>query len=873
MEGGKPLQAAAGFVVIFLRSRRAVGHSIQTGLEAARGQAASWVQDGAAREAFIGKAVASLEGKVLYWLTERVEAVSLSKFWEDGLEAIEVWKAEVPSPLNPAGFDILVDQLTQKLGAVADPFDTAAIKRAMNVFEGAGTPEQMAEAANRALANLMTVPPIIDNPQSAILKNQGGVISLKTKKGLVDKYEFGMKATLSAYDDRVTKYLSSTHANFVRDEYGNRSVAMSKQAKAIIGKMEAEGRSVKDMQEALAEQLGTSNVLRSRAYWRGVSNVFVNRSRTYTAFGTYQEASVTLFEVVAVMDEATTDVCRFMDGKVLDLNSALANFGAVENLADPMGVKTENPFIRQVKAGPATFLALKIPNAEAGKPPTVRPVAQVTESGFGTQGKGSYNARMDDAALQQNGVHGPPYHVNCRTTTVPVIKTYRSPKQVPREAAVPPTPSLEQGEALDEAVTRREKDIDGFSGAAFTVDETDIEGQEIQMRREVIDDEAFYVTRFKLTEHAGARLQEAASKIPGAASSTYSLNQSELSEMVKGKVKKKKDRVESFSSILFTLDGARINQVTKKGSFQNLVEVRVKAANPRAAFQTYKRAMGSWGVKSPGSLPTAAASDVAKKSAIIGRWKPARLAPLGDRLAKAKHGTEVEVINKYWDEVKTPEMEASFRDAELREVFPGHLSYYSKAQAAQMKNVPYLAHSVSSLEGLKFLSDPRPGFGGLKSSNYRFQQGLTFKGMSTDRDFETGGADGAFLRLANKNRGIDLSSNRTVIVDSEVLGRMDWWAYGGDRFGNTERRTLGDRLSVMDVKTKAGADTLDSSNEVMFRAGVPLEAFKGVIVRNSAEREAVKKHFLDMKITKINGKPLDKFFVALPRDIAGVIAR
>ena len=69
---------------------------------------------------------------------------------------------------------------------------------------------------------------------------------------------------------------------------------------------------------------------------------------------------------------------------------------------------------------------------------------------------------------------------------------------------------------------------------------------------------------------------------------------------------------------------------------------------------------------------------------------------------------------------------------------------------------------------------------GLLSSSERYKRGCHLTGMSTRDDFEYGGADSVFLRIAT---GIEQMRDRrharaVLVIDSSELDRTDWYAYG-----------------------------------------------------------------------------------------------
>lgn len=430
VSGDHPLQIASGFVLVLIENKRALGHLVVMTVESGRAKARAWLKGrGSTAEVYLGKAIGSLNGRVLYQFMEHLTMQELSKLAIEAEEVAELFeetilqKARKP-PQDPTEFNRLVAMLDKRLLREARGADADVLRNIVKELSGKATPEQLTRAINDAIRRFETVPPKIDDPQDLILKRQGRRLSIDTRKGIRAKHKLNISTKFKLADRRVTAHLRKSHVNFVRDEYGKRSEAFSKLARDIVAKGQARGLGMKEIEEKLFQTLAAKNFNRSRSYWNVVASVFTNRSRTFASFNSYKEALVTLFEVISVMDEDTTDICRFMNGKILDLNQALSNFQAQTDLSDPLDVKITNPWIRQIStgAGNPPILATRPPSGEGGSRVTNR-LATIASSGLGTQTAGNYTNSLPPSGLQSRGVHGPPYHGDCRTDTSPVLRS------------------------------------------------------------------------------------------------------------------------------------------------------------------------------------------------------------------------------------------------------------------------------------------------------------------------------------------------------------------------------------------------------------------------------------------------------------------
>lgn len=872
VDASHPLQTGRGWVILMVLNKRPVGHIVFPDRIRAQRGASAWLQGrGHSAECFLGHAIGSFRGRMLF---QFVEGVRLQRM-DQHLDEMRIAKAGgFGTPLDPNEFDRIDTRLSQKLNDIAKKGDTQAMKRVLNDLAKVKNVDVLQQAAQQSInEQFKAVPGQIVPPQSVELTRQGRSISMGTRQGINEKFNLGISQNFSAFDERIGKHLVGSHANFVRDEYGKRSESLSRQARNIINRGQKQGLGLGEIQADLAQTLGTSNVLRSQSYWATVSNAFVNRSRTFTAFGGYREAGVTLYQISSVLDEATTDTCRFLHGKVLDLDRALANFDQQAALDDPLDLKTVNPWIREMKVGPnrTPTLALNPPSGPGGKK-VFKPIATVTRSGLGTQGTGKFSKGVSNQALMDGGIHGPPYHGRCRTDVIPVIRTLRAPRS-PRAR----TDTVGVGETAVESLKRREADVKGFGGASLMLDETDIEGMSVRFRQinegpRVERGSKKFMATFKLTEHAAERLQRVARERFSARASKFKLRGGSFTGTGVRKFTDQTLKMD-IDSLKFTIDGVDIEHVlqealkvksdTKFGAWRNMVKVTLPGKNIEEAFQNFSRSMGSWGIGNPGGFPTARALETAKKAAIIARFSPKNIKNVNKGLRKAIPGQEHVAVDNIFGLIASKEMKAALADAELREVFPGYSTFFSKSLAAKVKkDVPLFYHTTMGTNNIRALLDPTRGKGGLKSSVYRFDQGSSIKGLGTAIDFGSGGGDGVFVRAWDGKKIARIRRNQAQIyVKSDVAGRLDWWGYNQDFHGSSGSALHNKRLSVDSLLSTVKNGSLSLENELAFRGGIEIQDMERVFIGDFNERDRIIRDFADRGIKEINGLKLGEFIM------------
>jgi hypothetical protein len=210
------------------------------------------------------------------------------------------------------------------------------------------------------------------------------------------------------------------------------------------------------------------------------------------------------------------------------------------------------------------------------------------------------------------------------------------------------------------------------------------------------------------------------------------------------------------------------------------------------------------------------------------------------------------------------QLPATAEKLERREVFPGYFTMVDDGRHEEYtKEFGRFAiiHSIGSDNYIPAILRM-----GLMSSHERFRRGLMVHGMSSTEDFETGGADSVFTRIAVEASVKDKSysaahylNTYTLVFAPNLLDRTDWYAYSSDEYGSTSPGTMSGRLAPsMLLKRLARNEYSDvSGNEEMFRTGISPEAIRGIActVSTSGRRDAVRGV---MEVARVLGSELSE---------------
>jgi hypothetical protein len=180
------------------------------------------------------------------------------------------------------------------------------------------------------------------------------------------------------------------------------------------------------------------------------------------------------------------------------------------------------------------------------------------------------------------------------------------------------------------------------------------------------------------------------------------------------------------------------------------------------------------------------------------------------------------------------------------------------ADTLERKAPPYYRHSLHS----KLSLIPILKQGSLRSTTERLYEGYNTKGISSDTDIKTGGADFVFLTPVKQ---MDFQNGYVLFFNSKKLNsnRTDFYAYTRDSYGvrnpNYEPayqvESPGDKDTIMNLETINQRGGFGESGEAMFRQRISLEAIEKIEVPTYDYVE-----FMEMLekegIDTIGGKPV-----------------
>lgn len=206
----------------------------------------------------------------------------------------------------------------------------------------------------------------------------------------------------------------------MRDEYGRRLDAFGEQARAIVAAGLEQGLGRDDIAADLERAARAALV--ELFYWEVVASSFISQGRSFAQMSSYAEAGIQRYRIEAVVDEQTTNICRFLHGKTSSIADALRR-DRIEQLEDPEAIGSRGraqqvmPWVREAQNRETGRTRLYV-DAVAGR----FDLAEITRPALGARDdRGDFRPLASDGALNEVGIGFPPYHGLCRSTTLAVV--------------------------------------------------------------------------------------------------------------------------------------------------------------------------------------------------------------------------------------------------------------------------------------------------------------------------------------------------------------------------------------------------------------------------------------------------------------------
>jgi len=223
-----------------------------------------------------------------------------------------------------------------------------------------------------------------------ILDEHGKVVTEATHVDTARKYrQVSVDASFALKNAKAIAAIRDTTSIFFVPEYEQRATRFRRRAQDILADGTAKGLGTREIGSNLRREFTETGIASS--YWDTVAANHTNRARSFSAVATYAENGIDQYEVVAILDSRTSQICIMMNGTILSTGHALDSFDRFEAARDINEVRTKaTPFMR--------FRDGKIVTATGAL------IATKTTGGWD---------KVKPSTMNQRGIDTPPYHHRC----------------------------------------------------------------------------------------------------------------------------------------------------------------------------------------------------------------------------------------------------------------------------------------------------------------------------------------------------------------------------------------------------------------------------------------------------------------------------
>jgi len=255
-------------------------------------------------------------------------------------------------------------------------------------------------------------------------------VAKKTKMVLNQTYLPSLSTSLDQPDLVSARRIATQGGWFLRDELGKRSTDLTVKGRDIVTKGLREGLGREEIAKQLRTQLPDLWKKYGKQYATTTASVAVSRARSFTEVNSYASVGIQYLEVQAVLDERTTEICRALDGTIVEVQAAKDLIDKAGAVKVPEDIYTESPFMKvqtDKKTGDRNI------NTNNGDK-----VARVVQSGLGrVDDRGRHEFHLAGKGLTAANIGVPPYHHLCRSWTIPRSDVIQVPQNYAARTVAP----------------------------------------------------------------------------------------------------------------------------------------------------------------------------------------------------------------------------------------------------------------------------------------------------------------------------------------------------------------------------------------------------------------------------------------------------
>lgn len=326
---------------------------------------------------------------------------------------LEIDLLKAADPLNDRDYLKMEAKAVRKIQKAykgASKKDLGKIKKAIKAIDPSkpSTIKKFVKVTNDVLETLPVkaaeeIAPVLEETTSDMYK-----ATKKSQLGkMVDKGNLKRGHGLNPFgtrDEQVVEMLNKNNEIFINEGISTQIESFSARSHKLLEVGLEDGLSRKALTKQLNGAFG--NTINNPHYWDIVGSSYMNRSRNWANLETFSEVGFEDYEILAILDERTSDVCKGLNGKRFSIKKQIQILEKASQSSDLGEFTSKLPWL-STRKGEDGIIEIGVK-----KPRSFKAVATLDN------GVGELTGPREK--LQRLGFAMPPFHGLCRTTVIEV---------------------------------------------------------------------------------------------------------------------------------------------------------------------------------------------------------------------------------------------------------------------------------------------------------------------------------------------------------------------------------------------------------------------------------------------------------------------
>ncbi len=241
---------------------------------------------------------------------------------------------------SPKAFENLLDKLSNAIANCYDTKRTDAIHKAIDYLTSLPDNEKFSEKISGKIDSILSTElgKNLEELASEPVMELGQQIY---KSGIQEvSKNLNMKLAFNVPDREAADILSSHNLFFIKDYYDSQ---LSQGINSILKDYVTGGKTIKEVSEDFYKKYNDATE-KGQAYFEGLAEHTASRSRELGKITGFEKAGIEYYEVRAIIDDRTSDICLSMNGRIFSVLDGINFRDSILSMDNPEDIKSVAPW-------------------------------------------------------------------------------------------------------------------------------------------------------------------------------------------------------------------------------------------------------------------------------------------------------------------------------------------------------------------------------------------------------------------------------------------------------------------------------------------------------------------------------------------------